>query len=155
MGEHQATLSPTASGALTDVPDQPDRMGPPCPGGGGGGGGCKFRNKIIVTSLSYTGRGMQYTVEPLIMDTLNSGQPPYNGHTVHPLPCCPYISTSGEGTTALQWTKCSPPASIHFYLRGGREGGRERGREKERMGERDGREGMKVAERKSICIKEG
>ena len=28
----------------------------------------------------------QYTVEPLIMDNLKSGQPPYNGHTVHPLP---------------------------------------------------------------------
>ena len=27
-----------------------------------------------------------YTVEPLIMDTLKSGQPPYNGQTVHPLP---------------------------------------------------------------------
>ena len=25
-------------------------------------------------------------VKPLIMDTLKSGQPPYNGHTVHPLP---------------------------------------------------------------------
>ena len=85
---------------------------------------------------------MQYTVEPLIMDTLKSGQPPYNGHTVHPLPYCPYISTSEEGTTteqwticsplpiyfpyistseegttSLQWTKCSPPVSIHFYLR--------------------------------------
>ena len=36
-------------------------------------------------------------VKPLIMDTLKSGQPPYNGHTVHPLP--PYI-TSEEGTTS-------------------------------------------------------
>ena len=27
-----------------------------------------------------------YTVEPLIKDTLKSGQPPYNGQTVHPLP---------------------------------------------------------------------
>ena len=51
-----------------------------------------------------------YTVEPLIMDTLKSGQPPYNGHTVRPLPLyCPYISTSEEGTTSEQWTKCSSP----------------------------------------------
>ena len=35
------------------------------------------------------------------MDTPKSGQPPYNGHTVHPLPIyCPYISTSEEGTTS-------------------------------------------------------
>ena len=40
-----------------------------------------------------------------------TGQPPYNGHTVHH----PYISTSEEGTTSLQWTHCSP--SIHFYFR--------------------------------------
>ena len=40
------------------------------------------------------------------MDTLKSGQPPYNGHTVHPLPLyCPYISTSEEGITSEQWTK--------------------------------------------------
>ena len=51
-----------------------------------------------------------YTVEPPIMDTLRSGQPPYNGHTVHPLPIYyPYISTSEEGTTSEQWTKCSSP----------------------------------------------
>ena len=42
-----------------------------------------------------------YTVEPPIMDTLKSGQPPYNGHAVRPLPIyCPYISTSEEGTTS-------------------------------------------------------
>ena len=42
------------------------------------------------------------------MDTLKSGQPPNNGHTVHPLPIyCPYISTSEEETTFEQWTKCS------------------------------------------------
>ena len=53
---------------------------------------------------------LQYTVEPLIMDTLKSGQPPYNGHTVYPLPIyCPYISTSEEGTTSEQWTKRSSP----------------------------------------------
>ena len=34
--------------------------------------------------------------EPPIMDTLKSGQPPYNGHTVHPPACI---------------------LSIHFYLR--------------------------------------
>ena len=49
-----------------------------------------------------------HTVEPLIMDTLKSGQPPYNGQTVCPLPN-PYISTSEEGTTSEQWTKCSSP----------------------------------------------
>ena len=44
------------------------------------------------------------------MDPLKSGQPPYNGQTVHPLPIyCPYISTSEEGTTSEQWTKCSSP----------------------------------------------
>ena len=42
-----------------------------------------------------------------IMDTLKSGEPPY---TVCPLPIyCPYISTSEEGTTSEQWTKCSSP----------------------------------------------
>ena len=51
------------------------------------------------------GPGEGTTVEPLIMDTLKSGQPPYNGHTVHPLPIyCPYISISKEGTTSEQWT---------------------------------------------------
>ena len=51
-----------------------------------------------------------YTVEPLIMDTPKSRQPPYNGQTVRPLPIyCPYISTSEEGTTSKQWTKCSSP----------------------------------------------
>ena len=41
---------------------------------------------------------------------LKSGQPPYNGQTVHPLPIyCPYISTSEEGTTSEQWTKHSCP----------------------------------------------
>ena len=38
------------------------------------------------------------------MDTLKSGQPPYNGQTVHPLPSnCPYISNSKEGTTSKQY----------------------------------------------------
>ena len=49
------------------------------------------------------------------MDTPKSGQPPYNGHTVHPLPIyCPYISTS----ETEQWTKCSSPmfrGSIHSF----------------------------------------
>ena len=54
-----------------------------------------------------------YTVEPLITDTPKSGQPPYNGHTVHPLPIlyCPYISTS---TTSEQWTKHSSPTCPLF-----------------------------------------
>ena len=56
-----------------------------------------------------------YTVEPLIMDTPKSGQPPYNGHTVHPLPIyCPYISTSKKGTTSEQWTKFSSPTCPLF-----------------------------------------
>ena len=51
------------------------------------------------------------TVEPPIMDTLKSGQPPYNGHTVHPLPIyCPYISISEEGTTSIKYS--SPNLSI-------------------------------------------
>ena len=55
-----------------------------------------------------------YTVEPLIMDTLKSRQPPYNGQTVHPLPIyCPYISTSEEGTTSEQWTKYSSPVPLY------------------------------------------
>ena len=49
-------------------------------------------------------------VEPLIMDTLKSGQPLYNGQIFHPLPkYCRYISTSEEGTTSEQWTKWSFP----------------------------------------------
>ena len=42
------------------------------------------------------------TVEPPIMDTPKSGQPPYNGQTTCPLPttaCTPYISTSEIRTT--------------------------------------------------------
>ena len=42
-------------------------------------------------------------MEPLIMGTEKSGQPPHNGQTVHPLPVyCPYTSTSKEGTTSEQ-----------------------------------------------------
>ena len=49
-------------------------------------------------------------VEPLITDTLKSGQPLYNGQTVHPLPkYCPYISTSEEGTVSEQRTKWLSP----------------------------------------------
>ena len=64
-------------------------------------------------------------VELLIMDTPKSGQPPYNGHTVHPLPIyCSYISTSEERMTSEQWTKCLPPICplyrgstvFHIYL---------------------------------------
>ena len=32
------------------------------------------------------------TVEPQIMDTLKSGKPPYNGHTVRPLPAYSNVS---------------------------------------------------------------
>ena len=56
-----------------------------------------------------------YTVEPLIMDTLKSEQPPNNGQTVRPLPTyCPYISISEEGTTSEQWTKHSSPKCLLF-----------------------------------------
>ena len=73
------------------------------------------------------------TMEPLIMDTLKSGQPPYNGHTVHPLPMyCPYIPTSEEGTTSEQWTKCSSPTCPLF-------GGSTLRRKAARRGERGGR----------------
>ena len=50
-----------------------------------------------------------YTEEPPTVDTPNSGQLPYyNELTVYLLPIyCPYISTSEEGTTSEQWTKCS------------------------------------------------
>ena len=30
------------------------------------------------------GSTVHFTVEPLIMDTLKSGKPPYNGQTAHP-----------------------------------------------------------------------
>ena len=47
------------------------------------------------------------TLEPSIMDTPESGQPPYNRQTVRPLPIyCPYISTLKERTTSEQ---CSSP----------------------------------------------
>ena len=49
-------------------------------------------------------RPQHNTVERPIMDTLKSGQPPYNGHTVCPLPI--YCPTSEEGE---QWTKHSSP----------------------------------------------
>ena len=49
------------------------------------------------------------------MDTLKSGQPPYNGQTARPLPIyCPYISTSEQGTTSEQWTKCLSPVCPLF-----------------------------------------
>ena len=51
-------------------------------------------------------------VEPLIMDTLKSGQPPCNGHTVRPLPI--YIPTSKEGTTSENRTKYSFPTCPFF-----------------------------------------
>ena len=46
------------------------------------------------------------------------GQPLYNGQTVRSLPLRHYISTSEEGTTSLQSTNSSLPAStsLHFYL---------------------------------------
>ena len=47
-------------------------------------------------------------VEPLIVE---SGQPPYNGQTVHRLP--PYISTSEGGTTSEQWTNTCPQR-VHY-----------------------------------------
>ena len=55
---------------------------------------------------------IRYTVEPpIVMDTLKSGQPSYNGQTVCSLLIhCPYISTSEEETTSKQWTKCS----VHY-----------------------------------------
>ena len=135
MGERQATLSSTVCGAPTDVPDQPDRMDPPCPGGGGWGGansGINLCNIIVIHRVRYA---------------VYSGTSD-NGH-------------SEQRTTSLQWTHCSPPAllSIHFYLR--RRDNRPTmdkmftpclytflpprwagGRERERKGEReDGREG--------------
>ena len=42
--------------------------------------------------------------EPPITDTMKSGQPPYNGQTVHPLPVyCPYISTSSHYSEVPPW----------------------------------------------------
>ena len=75
--------------------------------------------KIKEASLLLRGLGKQYTnpfgytVEPLIIGTLKSGQPPYNGHTVRPLPIyCPYISTSEEGITSEQQNAC--PQLVHY-----------------------------------------
>ena len=71
--------------------------------------------KVEATLFSTSTAHYSYTVEPLIMDTLKSGQPPYNGQTVCPLPIyCPYISTSEEGTTSEQWTKCLSPTCPLF-----------------------------------------
>ena len=51
------------------------------------------------------------------MDTLKRGQPLYNGQTVHLLPIyCPYISTSEEGATSEQWTKCLSPMCPLFRV---------------------------------------
>ena len=54
--------------------------------------------RVVLSAVDSYHQGMQgiyNTVEPPIMDTLKSGQPPYNGHTARPLPIyCPYISTS-------------------------------------------------------------
>ena len=75
-------------------------------------------NKVLGPSywrLEHILAGFLTTVEPLIMDTPKSRQPPYNGQTVRPLPIyCPYISTSEEGTTSKQWTKCSSPTCPLF-----------------------------------------
>ena len=50
-----------------------------------------------------------------VVPSPKSGQPPYNGQTVCPLPIyCPYISTSKEGTTSEQWTKHSSPTCPLF-----------------------------------------
>ena len=68
----------------------------------------QVNSRSVLSLASRWGREKYNTVVPPIMDTLMSGQPPYNGHTVHPLPIyCPYISTSEEGTTSEQWAKCS------------------------------------------------
>ena len=69
------------------------------------------------TFLIHTVRQCEFgtTVEPPIMNTRKSGQPPYNGQTVRPLPThCPYISTSEEGTTSEQWIKWSSPMCLLF-----------------------------------------
>ena len=47
------------------------------------------------------------TVEPPIMDTLKSGQLPYNGQNVLPPTYIIIVHTSEEGTTSEQWTKFS------------------------------------------------
>ena len=66
----------------------------------GGGGGLR-------RSLLYVN-----TVEPLIMDTPKSGQPPYNGKTVHPLPInCHYIE---EGTT---FERFKSEKNLHTFKR--------------------------------------
>ena len=59
---------------------------------GGGGLRVSKRGRIGVSWVNF-----MYTVEPPIMDTPKSGQPPYNGQSACPLPttaCTPYISTS-------------------------------------------------------------
>ena len=42
-------------------------------------------HELSILGLMAANIGMN-TVEPPIMDTLKSGQPPYNGHTAHSLP---------------------------------------------------------------------
>ena len=63
------------------------------------------------TDLGFTRTQLQFiyqvyrnTVEPLIMDTLKSGQPPYNCSPL--LMYCPYISTSEEMDKALVPSVC-------------------------------------------------
>ena len=62
--------------------------------------------KTAATSKVLLWRGQATSVEPPIMDTQKSGQPPHNGHTVRPLPL--YFPTSEEGTTSEQWQNDRP-----------------------------------------------
>ena len=51
-----------------------------------------------------------FTVKPPIMDTLKSGQPPYNGHTVRPLPIVHTFLPPKKG----QHRQNSCPQLVHY-----------------------------------------
>ena len=67
-----------------------------------------MRNNIAVPLVCKKGGN---TVEPLIMDTLKSGQPPYNGHTVHPLPIYCLPRKTGQPLNNGQNTR---PQCVHY-----------------------------------------
>ena len=55
----------------------------------------------------------RYTVEPLIMDTLKSGQPPYNGQPVHPLPIAHTFLPPKKGQL-LNNGRNTRPKCVHY-----------------------------------------
>ena len=70
---------------------------------------------IIIWFSMGTDHSNPYTVEPPIMDTPRSGQPPYNGQTTCPLPIAAltaYIFTSEIRTTRTADKRHAPRRSL-------------------------------------------